>query len=207
MADATTTAKVIDFTNVKDSTGAAFSKRRMPAGDYAARIVKVQDAESKKDGGFQWLFTIALEGHPTAKYPYYCKLEENQLWKVRNICIAAGLNVPKKKVKLDPSKLLDKLIAVTLEDDEYDGKSQSVIAAVFPPSELEDAGEPEVDDEDEEDEEEEAPAPARKKAAPAPADDEDEEEDEEEEAAPPVRKAKKQTVTEDELDELDIDDI
>lgn len=175
------TAKVIDMTNVKD--GGNFNKRRMPAGDYPARITKVEDTESKADKTFQWLFTIAVDNGGT--YPYYCKLQENQLWKVRNLCIAAGMNVPKKKLKLDPEKLVGKRIAVTLEDDEYEGKAQSVVQATFPLSELDDysGDDDDADADDAEDEEEEVAPPPRKKAKskPAPEPEEDEEEDEVEE--------------------------
>jgi len=211
MAD-TTTARVVDFTNVKEG-GATFNKKRVPSGDYLAKIVKVQDAEVKKgdnQGQPQWLFTVTLDGIPTTKYPYYCTLVENQLWKVRNLLVAAGINVPKKRVRLDPSKVVGKTIAVTMEDDEYEGKLQSVIAAVFPPSEMEGASEPEIDDDEDDEDEEEAPPPAaKKKAAPAPEPEEDEDEDEEDEAPPPPKAKKKAAapVEDDELDELDIDDI
>jgi len=178
------TAKVIDLTNVKD--GGNFNKKRMPEGDYPARITKVEDAKSSGDEGFMWLFTIAVDKGGT--YPYYCKLQENQLWKVRNLCIAAGMNVPKKKLKLDPEKLVGKRIAVTLEDDEYEGKKQSVVQATFPLSELDDYSEGDDedavgDDGDEEDEEEEVAPPPKKKAKskPAPEPEEDEEDEDEEE--------------------------
>jgi hypothetical protein len=179
------TAKVIDLTNVKD--GGNFNKKRMPEGDYPARVTKVEDQKSSADEGFMWLFTIQVDKGGT--YPYYCKLVENQLWKVRNLCIAAGINVPKKKLKLDPERLVGKRIAVTLEDDEYEGKKQSNIAATFPLSELDDfAGDDDEDavgddaDDEDEDYEEEAPPPPKKRAkakpAPEPEEDEDEEEDE-----------------------------
>jgi hypothetical protein len=197
------TAKVIDLTNVKD--GGNFNKKRMPEGDYPARILKVEDTKSGSDEGFMWLFTIQVDKGGT--YPYYCKLVENQLWKVRNLCIAAGMNVPKKRLKLDPEKLVGKRIAVTLEDDEYEGKKQSNIAATFPLSELDDYAAGEDDDavgddgeEDEEEEEYEAPPPkkkaAKRKPAPVPEPEEDEDEEEEDE-----------DVEEDELAGLDRDKL
>jgi hypothetical protein len=180
-------AKVIDLTNVKDAS--VFNKRRMPAGDYPARITKVQDEKSSSDSGFMWLFTITVDGGGT--YPYYCKLVENQLWKIRNLCLAAGMNVPKKRLKLDPEKLVGKRIAVTLEDGEYEGKKQSEVNATFPLSELDGADDDEGigDDADDDDEDEEEPPPPpkkrTKKAAPPPEpedeDEIDEEEDEDEE--------------------------
>lgn len=185
MAKETASAAALDFTNVKDG-GGTFNKKRQPEGDYRAKVTKVQDVESKADKTPMWLFTIEVG---TGTYAYYCKHVENQLWKIRNLLVAAGISVPKKRVKVDPNKVVGKFIGVTLEDDEYDGKPQSNIAAVFPASELDDTAdddddddvEEEVDDteEVEDDEEEEAPAPKRKKAAPAPVEEEDDDELEE----------------------------
>lgn len=198
-------AKVIDMTNVKDSGGRRFNKKRVPEGDYLARVTAVEDAPVKSGenkGDFQWLFTITLEDKPTHKYPYYCKLEENQLWKIRNLLLAAGLNVPKKKLKLDPEKVISKLIAVTMEDDEYENKAQSTIATIFPPSEL-DGGT--ADDEDDEDDEEEEAKPAKKKAKKS-------KKAEPEPEPEPTKKSKKgkagkKKVSDKELEELDIDDV
>lgn len=201
------TTAVIDFTNVKEGSG--FNKKRMPAGDYLARISRVEDSPSKKDGEPQWLFTITLENHKSVAYPYYCKLVENQLWKLRNLIQAAGIAVPKKKIKLDPEKLVGKLIGITLEDDEYEGKEQSVIEAIFEASEVADSGLPSAPDVDDDDEDEdEAPAP-RKKAAPAPEPEDDDEDDEDDEPAPAPKKAAKKAapVEDDDLDELDLDDL
>lgn len=188
------TPQVIDFSDVPEESGRRFAKRRQEAGDYAAKILSVEDAPSSKDGKAQYLFTIEAG---RGVYPYYCKLQENQLWKLRGLLKAAGLNVPSKRVKVDPTKTVGKAIAVTLEDDEYDGKLQSTIEVVFPLSEL-NKGTPDQGD-DEEEVEDEAPVA-------------DEEEDDEEEApVPPPRKKKKAApapvVDDDELDELEVEDL
>lgn len=198
--------QVIDFTNVKEGSG--FNKRRLPAGDYLARITRVEDSPSKKDGEAQWLFTLTPEGHKSAAFPYYCKLVENQLWKLRNLIQEAGIAVPKKKIKLDPEKLVGKLVGITLEDDEYDGKDQSVIAAIFEASEVTDSQLPAEPDEDEDEDEEDTPPPPKKKAAAKP-EPEDDEDDEEDEPAPAPKKAAKKAapVEDDDLDELDLDDL
>ena len=128
------TKKAIDFSNVKDQGN--FNPKQVPAGDYLAKIVKVEDGQSKGDKGFQYVFTIKLTKFAAYSYPYYCKLQENQLWKLRNLFISAGINVPKKRITVDPSKLLGKMIGVTMGDDEYEGKMKSVIDSVFPASEL-----------------------------------------------------------------------
>ena len=204
-------AKALDFTNVKEG-GGLFNKKRQPAGDYKGKVIKVVDAPTKKTNEPQWLFTIAVG---TGTYPLYCKLVPEQLWKLRNLLMAAGLNVPKQRLKVDPNKAIGREIAVTLDDDEYDDgekvHKQSVVTATFPLSELDASAsaDDEDDDDDDDDEEEETPPPAKKKkAAPVVEEEDDEEEDEdEEEPAPPPKKKKaaKKPVDDDELEELEID--
>jgi hypothetical protein len=216
------TAAVLDFTDTKDRNESGVNKKRVPAGDYLATVTRVEDRPTKETKEAQWMYVISLDSIRGTGYPYYCKLQANQLWKVRNLFLAGGLTIPKKKVKLDPNRVVGKKVAVTMEDDEYDGKLQSVIAEIFPPSELEDtvdstdedeeeyddeeaedtAEEPEEEEEEDEEEEEPEPAPApkrrtaaaAKKAAPAKA------------SIPRQRKAEPE-VSDDELDELDLDEI
>lgn len=178
----------LDFTNVKD--GGSFNKKHYPPGDYPGRITKVVDTTKKDDKKVKmWLFTIEVK---SGTYPYYCTYTaENQLWKIRNLFIAAGINVPKKRMAVDPNKLIGKTIGVTLEDDEYDGKINSSIASTFPPSELEGDGE-DVEDAQEDADEESVEAPQGSKK----------------EKKGKKKKAKKVDDVEDsELEELAIEDI
>jgi hypothetical protein len=170
------TVRQVDFSGVKDG-GGNFNKSRIKAGDYLAIITKVVDAVAK-DKTDQYLFSIKIKSHSTSIFPYYCKLQENQLWKLRNLFVAAGKTVPKKRVKVDPNQIVGKLIGVAVEDTEYEGKEQSQIAAVFPAAEigddesLSDDNSPMTDDDDEDDEE--------VSSGPrfSPSDDEDDEEEE-----------------------------
>lgn len=142
------TARALDFTNVKE--GSNFNPKRKKAGDYLAKIVSVTDEESKQ-GNAMWVFGITLSTDSRAVYPYYCILDEASLWKIRNLVMATGKDVPKRKIKLDPNKLVGQEIGIALDDDEYDGKPKSVIVATFPTDELGDVESPDDDDEDVED--------------------------------------------------------
>ena len=197
-------AKVIDFGNVKERGN--FNTKHVDDGDYSAKVTKVEFTQAK-DGEDMWVFSVVLDEHPRATYPYYCKLVENQLWKLKNIFEAAGISVGSRKVKVDPNKLIGKAIGVAMEDDEYEGRLKSVIAEVFPEEEVGGAVDGEEEDGadlEEDDIEEEKPAKrkpaAKKKAAPIEDDedeedeedeDEEEEEEEEEKPAPKKRPAKK----------------
>ena len=129
------TPRIVDFTNVKD--GQQFNKRRVPEGDYLGYVSKVQDTESKADGEFMYLLTIKLKKYADVAFPYYCKLSENQLWKIRNVFQAAGIPIAKKKMKIDPTRVIKRPIAIAISDDEYQGKPQSQITAIFSAAELE----------------------------------------------------------------------
>lgn len=133
----------VDFSKVTESSG--INPKHVEEGDYLAKIIKV--VETMKDDVPMWNFHFQLDDMKSAVYPYYCKLQENQLWKLRNLLVAAGKQVPKKAVNVDAESIVGKMVGITLEGDEYEGKMKSVISAVFPASELE-AQAPEDDDAD-----------------------------------------------------------
>lgn len=177
-------SRALDFTNVREVSG--INPVRMEEGDYLATVKGVNEKESKKTGNLMWEFIIGLNDRQTATYGYYCVLDAEQLWKVRNLLIAAGISVPKKKLKVDPNKVVGKTIAVTLEDDEYEGKEKSTIAAIFSANELQPV---KVEAEDDEDVSEEEEAP------------------EEEKPKKKSRKKKEPEPEEEEDDEIDLDDL
>ena len=121
----------LDFSNV--SEGSTFSPRRLPEGTYLATLAKVESKTSKA-GNPMLVYTIIPVEHPTAVYPYYIVLDEKQLWKFRALLLAAGKDVPKRKVTVDPESIVGKQIMIDLEDDEWEGREKSTIAGVFKPS-------------------------------------------------------------------------
>ena len=143
----------VDFTNVKDSSG--INPVHMEPGDYLAKIVKVMDSPAKDDTPM-WCFILQLNDRASATYPYYCKFQENQLWKLRNLLVAAGKKVPKAAVRVNSESIVGQMVGISLDDEEYDGKMKSVISAVFPASEMveEDGSSPEDDSDEPEDDEE-----------------------------------------------------
>jgi hypothetical protein len=204
-------ARTLDFSNVKESSG--INPKHLEEGEYLAKVIEVRD-DPAKDGEAMWNFLIQPEDHKTATYPYYVKLVENQLWKLRNLFVAAGVDVPKKAVKIDPNRVVGKTICIVLEDDEYDGKTKSVISALMPKEEFEgyegDTGP--ADDDEDDDEEEDEPAPvAKKRGRPKKVveevEDDDEDEEEDEEPAPVKRgRGRPKKVVEPEEDEDEDDE-
>jgi cell division septation protein DedD len=210
------TTTILDFSQAKER--GAYNPKHIEEGDYVGKIVHIVDSPTKeKDDGTgnkpQWIVGIVLDDVRGASYPYRCQLEPDQLWKLRNVFEAVGMKVGQRRIKVDPQKAVGKKIGVTIIDNEYNGKVSSQIDQVFPASDLiagdEDDVDPEdVDTDEEETEEEPAPPARRTKAAvattakkttakratkPAPAPEPEDEEEEE--------------ITDEDLEELDVDEL
>ena len=135
----------IDFSDVK---APSFSTVHQEPGVYNAEIAGVEMTKTKSDNTDMLVFAIVAG---PGRYPYYCKIVPNQLWKLRELIEAAGTKVPNKVVQIDPSKYVGARINVELEDDSYQGKLRSRVARVAPFSELAPkpkAAEPEVEEDE-----------------------------------------------------------
>lgn len=186
----------VDFSDAGDR--GPFNPRYQEAGDYLFKIVAVLDSPTKETKEPQWIFALQDVENKSAVYPYRCKLDKQNAWKIRNVFEACGISVPQKLMNVDPQKVTGKLIGATLEDNEWKGKVRSQIGDVFSAKEFDAKDSDEDEDEDveeveedvEEEEEEEKPKRPAKKTAAKPAakakakkkpEPEEEEEDEEEE--------------------------
>lgn len=175
--------------------------RKVPEGDYLAKIVKAEkkwkDNDKTNTAYFTWQFQIVADSRGGKKYagvPIYnfiTSLKPDALFNLRNLIFAASdgqKNVAGKSVTFDPANLYGKQIGITVEDDEYTNAEnkttiRSRAADVMPPSQLEasDDDEEEEDDDEEDDED----------------DDEDTDDDDEEET---------DDDDEDELEDVDLDE-
>lgn len=162
----------VDFSETESRGGKKKQggRKHYPEGDYA---VKVKNAElitsSEKNTPGIFLDMAFTEGKQKGKsITTRLWLAEGALWKVRAALEAMGVKVPSGRAKINAKKLVGKTCAITLEDDEYDGKMYSEVTDFFSEDELEDSDDEDDDDEeDDEDEDEE--------------DDEDDEEDDDDE--------------------------
>lgn len=143
----TAKAKTLNFSNVKERQ---YNAKHLPEGDYPA-LVKSVEVDESENGNEMWVYTMEITRGKGkgASYPERCVIVDKALWRLRRLFAAAGINIPKKKVNVDPNKVVGHEVGITLEDDEYDGKMRSVIAAVIPLSEVGDAPE-DAGDSDEE---------------------------------------------------------
>ena len=151
----------IDFTKTEERSG--WNTRQIPEGLYKAKVAAVQETEAQ-DGTAMLVYAFVPEDSrfKSRRFPYYCKLQQNQLWKLRDLLVAAGETVPKRAVQIDPEKIVGKSVAIEVEDDSYNGNVRSSVNGVYgidildedaTDSEVEADEEYEEDDYDEEEEE------------------------------------------------------
>lgn len=127
----------VDFSQVEDRREGG-KAAHVPEGDYLLKVAGIE-LKSKKDDEtskyLSWRFTIAApEKYKNAGSIYHStSLKPESLWSLRNLLEDLGLTVPKKSVGLPLAEIAKsgKIVGATLEDDEYQGKVKSKIAATF----------------------------------------------------------------------------
>lgn len=149
----------LDFSKVEERSG--INTKRMPEGLHAFKITGVDDREAS-DGTDMYVFYLVPENakYKTRRFPYYCKLQANQYWKLRELMVAAGVltesQAKGKAVNIDPNKAVGKLVAGEVEDETGQYEGRSTIASIYAMNILdEDGSHAEDDDEDEEEYDEE----------------------------------------------------
>lgn len=119
----------LDFTSVEKSS---YNTRQMPAGLYEARITEVVQ-KSAQDGTDMLVYALTPT-HPQyrgRRFPYYCKLSPNQLWKLRDLLVAAGEDIPRRAVRVQPEKIVNRLLCIEVSDDTYGGTVRSTVDSVY----------------------------------------------------------------------------
>ena len=142
----------LDFSKVEERSG--YNSRQMPEGLYEAKVTGLVHKDAQ-DGTAMLVYSIAptADKYKTRNFPYYCKLQQNQLWKLRDLFVAAGETIPKKATQIDPEKIVGSIVAIEVGDDTGQYDDRSVIVSVYPTSILEESDDADDDDEDYEDEE------------------------------------------------------
>lgn len=137
----------IDFSKVEERSG--WNTRQIPAGIHKMKVTAVQQTEAQ-DGTPMLVYALkpADARYTTRLFPYYCKQQQNQLWKLRDLLVAAGETIPKKAVQIDPEKIIGRFVAAEVEDDMYNGNVRSQIQGVFGTDILEDDEDDQYDEDD-----------------------------------------------------------
>ncbi len=181
----------LDFSKTEERSG--WNTKHIPEGLHKMKVESVQETEAQ-DGTAMLVYAL-VPADPklkTRRFPYYCKLQQNQLWKLRDLLVASGISVPKKAQMIDPNGPVGKFIAAEVEDDTYQGNLRSTVNGTYGLDILDEDGDSSTPDADEEEYDDEAEADEEYEDEGDDEYDEDEEDYEEDE--------------DDDLDEDDLDD-
>jgi len=140
----------LDFSKVEERSG--WNTRAIPEGIHKLKVESVQVTEAQ-DGTAMLVYALRPDSakYKTRLFPFYCKLQQNQLWKLRDLFVAAGITVPKKATNINPEAPVGKFIAGEIEDEsnaQYAGRS--VVQGTYGLEILDDEDGTEPDDDDEE---------------------------------------------------------
>lgn len=145
----------LDFSKVEERSG--WNTKEIPEGIHLFKIELV-DLKDANDGTTMWTYGLRPVDpkYKTRLFPYYCKHQQNQLFKLRDIFVAAGLTVPKKKTSLDPDAPVGKLVAAEVSDatGQYAGRSE--LGGVYERSIIDDEDQVTGDEDEELEDDEEA---------------------------------------------------
>lgn len=124
-------AKLIEYdvTGVEESSGGGTGVKAKP-GVHVAKIAKCVQREEKRDGTPANDIEVALNVGEEYDWVFtYIGLSESADWKLAEFIRAVGL---KDKGKLDPDKIVGKLIRVKLNSGSYDGEYRPEAGRLMP---------------------------------------------------------------------------
>jgi hypothetical protein len=151
---------VVDFTNTDSSGG----RVRLPEDNYKVRVKSVKH-ETSRNGNpmLVWEFEVTEGKYKGKVLRERTVLQENSLWKLKQVLEAMGINVPSKRVALDLARYPGKELGVAVVDDEpYEGKVSSKVSDYMDVDVLDEDDEEEEEYDEDDEEEEEEPTPRKK---------------------------------------------
>lgn len=138
----------VDFSNVSDRQEGGVKAAHVPEGDYLLRVVGCELKKKKDDESSKYLnwrvSVVKPEKYKNAGVIYFVtSLKEEALWNLRNFLEDLGYKIPKSIVNIPIAKIVEekKLFGATLQDDEYNDKVKSKIAATFKASDYQESAE------------------------------------------------------------------
>lgn len=109
--------------------------QKIPIGKYLAKVVSVVKGFSKSSGAPMWTWTYVVVDGPNAGFELidYTVLSPAAMWKVVQVLEALGLGKPGEKVAFKAVDALNRLCALDVVDDEYQGVKKSKIKTISAP--------------------------------------------------------------------------
>ena len=149
----------LDFTEVE-----AFVK--CEEGEHVVKLIEIEESESQAGNDMLSATFQVVKGNSTgAKLYDNFVLTEKALWKLQSFLTAVGIKAD-NKVILDLDKLVGKTCIVSVEHEEYEGKTRARIQEFKKLADKKDEPDDEDYDDEDYDDEEDEPTPKKSKSKP-----------------------------------------
>ena len=141
----------LDFSKTEERS--VWNTRHIAEGLHKMKVDSVQETEAQ-DSTAMLIYALVPEDprFKSRRFPYYCKLQQNQLWKLRDLLVSAGQSVPKKAISIDPSVVVGKYIAAEVQDATGQFEGRSEVQGTYGLDILDENGDNTGSDEEDEDE-------------------------------------------------------
>ena len=106
----------------------------VPEGRYVAKVKSVEEKASKAggEGYLEFVLTIADGEFRGAQVWHRCTLKPQGLWNLRNTLLAMGIDVPKKAMEINYTKLIGMKLGISVAHEDFEGKARAKVGDVFP---------------------------------------------------------------------------
>lgn len=124
----------VNFSDTESRGGSkGMRSAQVPPNDYAVKVIKAEltTSSEKETPGIRVVFKITQGKYKGKELVDNLWLTKKSLWRVRQALEAMGITVPSSKFKVEPSKLVGTTCAITVDDEEYDGKVRSRVVDTF----------------------------------------------------------------------------
>jgi hypothetical protein len=121
----------VDFTNVED-------KPLLPVGSYICKVTKIEVTDGEKAKNLKWEATVGVGPHKGAKIFFNTSLAPKALFRLREVLVNMGFNVPKSAVAIDTDKYVGRIIGLSVIMGEYNGRPKNEMSASFKPEKNQD---------------------------------------------------------------------
>ncbi len=107
------------------------SSSTIPEGKYIGRLVDIEKSTSKSGNPmWVWHFTIVEGEYAGMEFRLYTALTPAALWKVAETLEALGIEG--QNVKFTPKEVLNTLVVMVINDDDYNGQLRSQLSGIYP---------------------------------------------------------------------------
>jgi hypothetical protein len=115
----------VDFSKAED-------RKLVDEGEYAVKVVSVEEKDGDKAPYIAWKFEILDEGKFEGTTLYNnTSLSDQSLWNLRQMMECMGFDVPKKAMDIDLDEMIDAELGVVVTHEDYQGSPRSRVSNYF----------------------------------------------------------------------------